>query len=131
MKLLTVALLSAFAIISFSGLVLAQGPTPPGPGGPTPPAPAGGGRSTVNLPNPLSCDKISCVAQNIVSGLFYIATPIVVIMILIGAFQILTAGGSPEKVTKGRNTIFYAVVGYAVVLVAQGLVFLIQNVLSP
>lgn len=125
-KILTAVLLSVFALISFSGLVLAQGPTPPGPGGPTPP----GGGGTVNLPNPLACNDIPCVGQKIVSGLFYLVTPIVVIMVLIGAFQILTAGGSPDRVTKGRNTIFYAVVGYAIVLIAQGLVFIIKEVLG-
>lgn len=125
-KILTAVLLSVFALISFSGLVLAQGPTPPGPGGPTPP----GGGGTVNLPNPLACNDIPCVGQKIVSGLFYLVTPIVVIMVLVGAFQILTAGGSPDRVTKGRNTIFYAVVGYAIVLIAQGLVFIIKEVLG-
>lgn len=93
-------------------------------------ATGGTGGPVINLPNPLACDDIPCVGEKIVSGLFFIVTPIVVIMVLIGAFQILTAGGSPERVTKGRNTIFYAVVGYAIVLVAQGLVFIIREVLG-
>jgi hypothetical protein len=86
--------------------------------------------SVITLPNPLNCEDIPCVVQNIANGLFYIATPIVVVMVLIGAFQILIAGGNPEKITKGRNTIFYAVVGYAVVLVAQGLALIIKEVLG-
>jgi hypothetical protein len=117
----------ALFLFGFASLAFAQGPTPPGPGGPTPP-PGGGG--AINLPNPLACDDVQCVVQNIVRGILVIVTPIVVIMVLIGAFQILTAGGSPERVTKGRNTIFYAVVGYAIVLVAQGLVFIIKEVLG-
>lgn len=93
----------------------------------------GGGGGTINLPNPLSCStnpQIVCVAQRIISGLLVIATPIVVIMVLIGAFQILTAGGNPERVGSGRKTILYAVVGYVIVLVAQGLAFIIREVLG-
>lgn len=88
---------------------------------------SGGG---TKLTNPLGCETIPCVGQRIVRGLFSIATPIVVIMVLVGAFQLLTAGGNPERISKGRKTILYAVVGYAIVLVAQGLAFIIEEILS-
>lgn len=61
---------------------------------------------------------------------FYIAPPIMVLMIIIGAFQIMAAGGNPEKITNGRKTIMYAVIGYALLLVATGIVSIIEQVLG-
>jgi hypothetical protein len=132
-KILTAILLFVFALISLSGLVLAQGPTLSGGGGPTL---SGGGGGPINLPNPLTCvsgsgePQILCVAGRVIKGIFILANPIAVIMILIGAFQLLASGGSPERVTKGRKTILYAVVGYAIVLLAQGLVLIIKEILG-
>ena len=44
---------------------------------------------------------------------------LVVIFILLGAYSILTAGGSPEKVNTGRSYIIYAVVGLIIALLAK------------
>lgn len=85
----------------------------------------------VKIINPLKCSDFECVGQAIIGGLFMIAVPIVSIMVLWGGFQILTAGGDPEKFGNGKKTILYAVVGFAVVLVAQGVVFIIKELLAP
>jgi hypothetical protein len=42
-------------------------------------------------------------------------------MIVIGAFNIITAGGSPEKVTAGRNYILYALIGMVVAFFAKAI----------
>jgi hypothetical protein len=91
--------------------------------------PAATGTITIN--NPLQVNNI----QDLISGVahylaFYIAPAIVVIMVLYGAFQILTAGGAPEKIATGRKTILYAVIGYAVVLIAAGIVAVIQDLIG-
>lgn len=92
------------------------------------PPPAGG--TTISLPNPLSCATFDCVANNIINGLLMLAIPIVAIMVLVGGFQILTAGGNPEKFTTGRRTILYAVVGYGVILLAKGAVLIIKSIVG-
>jgi hypothetical protein len=92
----------------------------------------GGGR-TIELPNPLSCgqdNSLYCIIQNIISKLAQLAIPIVVIMVLIGGFQIMTAGGNEEKVKQGRLTIWWAVIGYVIILLANGLVLIIKSVLG-
>jgi exosome complex RNA-binding protein Rrp42 (RNase PH superfamily) len=91
-----------------------------------------GGR-TIELPNPLSCGQdngLYCIIQNIISKLAQLAIPIVVIMVLIGGFQIMTAGGNEEKVKQGRLTIWWAVIGYVIILLANGLVLIIKSVLG-
>jgi len=52
---------------------------------------------------------------------FVILMALVGIMVIIGAFNIVTAGGSPDKVTAGRNYIMYAVIGLVVALFARAI----------
>lgn len=53
--------------------------------------------------------------------IFYIAFAIAIIFIIMGAFTIITAGGSPEKVQTGRNYIVYAVIGLLIGLAAKAI----------
>ena len=88
------------------------------------------GGGAISLPNPLSCEDLGCVIEKIISKLVELAIPIVVIMVLIGGFQIMIAGGNEEKVKQGRSTIWWAVIGYAIILLADGLVLIIKSVLG-
>jgi len=87
---------------------------------------------SINLTNPLgdNTNSVGDVLSRIIDGLQTLAIPIVGIMILVGGFQILFAGGDPEKFKKGKKTILYAVVGYAIILVANGIDELIRNILT-
>ncbi len=91
----------------------------------------GSGDRSFTLSNPLGpCDNLSCIANAITKALLDISIPIVAIMVLIGGFQILTAGGDPEKFKTGRKTIMYSVIGFAVILIADGVVSIIRNLLG-
>ena len=58
--------------------------------------------------------------MNIVINIIFIGLMIlVIIMVLMGALKIMTAGGSTENVTIGRNYIMYAAVGLVIALVAK------------
>ena len=90
-----------------------------------------GTEETIPLINPLGTEStIGDIITNILSGLQLIAIPIVAIMVLVGGFQIMFAGGDPEKFKTGKKTILYTVVGYAIILVASGITFIIQEILS-
>jgi hypothetical protein len=84
----------------------------------------------LTLPNPLSCQDLGCIFTQIISKIAQLAIPIVVIMVLIGGFQIMTAGGNEEKVKEGKSTIKWAVIGYIIILLANGLVLIIKSVLG-
>jgi hypothetical protein len=58
---------------------------------------------------------------SITDWIFYILMAFVGIMIIVGAFSIITAGGSPDKVTAGRNYILYAVIGMVVAFFARAI----------
>lgn len=91
----------------------------------------GAGETTgVPLPNPIGSNDITDILKKIVNYLIKIGAPILAIMILIGGFQILTAGGNPEKVKTGRHTILYSVIGYAIILSAWGIVAIIEKLLE-
>jgi hypothetical protein len=84
----------------------------------------------ISLPNPISATSFTQVVANITQVLLEIAIPLTAIMAIIGGFQMMTAGGDPEKFSKGRKTLMYAAIGFAVVLLAGGLVAIIKNLLT-
>jgi hypothetical protein len=90
------------------------------------------------LVNPLcpssdpNCSRsdVNGLLHSIVDWLLTIGTPIAVGMILFGAFQMIFAGGDPEKFQKGKQTILYTAIGYAIILIGWGLTSIIQSFLS-
>jgi len=79
------------------------------------------------LPNLLRVDSAEDLINKIIDGLLLLAAPIVTIMVLVGAYQIMFAGGNSEKWQTGKKTIIYAVVGYAIILISKGVALIIQD----
>lgn len=86
----------------------------------------------ITLADPLGGNEsFTSVATAVAGFLFWdIATPLAVIMVLVGAFKLITSAGNPEKVSEGRKTILYAAVGLAIALVAGGIVSIIKSLLG-
>ncbi|GEM_PF-1906092 len=84
----------------------------------------------ITIANPLGYNTISDLICGIAAALAVIAGAVAVVMVLYGAFQILTAGGEPKKFEEGKHTIVYAAIGLAVVLLAGGIVSLVGNILG-
>jgi len=59
------------------------------------------------------------VLNNIIDWLFYIILIAAIFMVLVAAFTFLTAAGDPEKTTKARNYILYAIVAVIVAFLAK------------
>lgn len=99
-------------------------------------ASAAGG--TVTLCDPLSgsgCnyggETFTSVLGNIMGKLLLpIGGPICGILVIVGGFQMMTAAGDPEKFSKGKKTLLYAAIGFAVLLFATSIPPLIQSVLT-
>jgi hypothetical protein len=53
---------------------------------------------------------------------------VAVIYIIMAAFNFVTAAGDPEKVTKARNFVLYALIGVLVAFAAKGLINLISKI---
>ncbi len=56
--------------------------------------------------------------------------PIAIIVVLVGAFQFLTSAGAPDKIAKAKQTLFYGVIGIAVVIFAAAIPTILMNVMG-
>jgi hypothetical protein len=113
-------LLSGFGILGLKSFA-----QEPGPGGLI-----GTGKGSVKLENPVGTTSFVQIINNVLNYLIYISIPILAIMILIGGFQILTARDNPEKITKGRTTIMYAVIGFVIILISKGIALILIKIIK-
>ncbi len=93
-----------------------------------PPGPSG----EITLCNPLGAGStIADVLKKILNEITLILSFIIPIIIIIGAFQMMFAAGNPEKFATGQKTIVYAIIGYVVVLLANGIISIVKSILTP
>jgi hypothetical protein len=59
--------------------------------------------------------------SKITNWVTYIALAVVAVMVIMGALNITTAAGNPEKVTTGRNYILFAVVGLVIAILSRAI----------
>ncbi len=89
-----------------------------------------GQTSPITLPNPLKTQSITALLDEIATFLLTISVAIAGIMVIIGAFQILTSAGDVTKVEKGKKTILYTVIGLAVMLLFKVIIALIAELVG-
>jgi len=90
-----------------------------------PPA-AGTGPGTV----PSSGDALLGRIQTISNWVFAIFLAISLIYILLAAFQFVTGGGEPEKVSEARQKLIYAAIGIAIALIAAGFPQILRTIVT-
>jgi len=90
----------------------------------------GGTAPTVSLVNQLSFGSIEEFLDRVADILFTYSIPLVVIMIIIGAFYLVTAGGNPGKIDTGKKIITWAIIGFVVILIAGSIASLVRNLLE-
>lgn len=84
----------------------------------------------IEIKNPLKVGSIDALVKAIVDWLITLGAPIAAGMIIYGGFQILFAGGSPDKFENGKKTILYAVLGYGIIVIGWGIVSIIEKLLE-
>lgn len=86
----------------------------------------------VEIPNPLGDGgkDIPTLINTIAVWLLGIGSTIAVIIVIWAAFLFMTSGGNAERVTMARKTLWYAIIGLVVLLLATGVTEFIKNVLS-
>jgi len=85
--------------------------------------------SAGELPNPLGSNVMD-ILTSAIGKLIIIAIPVATIVIIYGAFQMLTASGDPEKFKKGEKTLLYAAIGFGALVLSVGIADLIKNILG-
>lgn len=64
----------------------------------------------------------NAIIKVVINTLLFIVGAIAVVMIIIGGIIYVTSAGDSGKVTQGKNTVLYAVIGLVVALLAFGIV---------
>ncbi|MDP3947235.1 MAG: hypothetical protein Q8Q41_00900 [bacterium] len=77
-----------------------------------------------------SIEDVVDVLDRLGGWMFAILMIVAVMFILYAAFVYLTAGGDPEKVKTASNQLIYAAVAIAVALVAQGVFFIVEQLVG-
>ncbi|MBI4992446.1 MAG: hypothetical protein HZB99_04485 [Candidatus Harrisonbacteria bacterium] len=80
--------------------------------------------------NPLGTEDVSQIINQISGWLLRIGTPIITLMLLWGAFQIMSAGGDTEKITKGRRIVTWTIIAAVLLLSATGIIYIVRNLLG-
>jgi hypothetical protein len=71
---------------------------------------------------PLQLKDLEVVFGNVVAVVLGLAGIVLFIMLIIGGFKYLTAGGEPPKIESARKTLTYAILG--IVFIALSFLFL-------
>jgi len=70
------------------------------------------------------------IIESVVRALYWIISSLLVFLIMIGGFTIITAAGKPEKITKGKQIIIYAIIGFAIMAISRGIIELVYLILG-
>lgn len=85
---------------------------------------------TIEIKNPLGEKDFKDLIDTILKVIFNIALAIVPLMVVIGGFMFVSAGGKPEQVAKARNLLLWTAVGFVVILSARGLTKILLDLLK-
>jgi hypothetical protein len=80
--------------------------------------------------SPIEATTTAALIREVADFISWIVGGLLVLMIIIGGYFILTAGGKPEQVTKGKQIIFYAIIGFAVMIISRGILAIIYKILD-
>lgn len=84
----------------------------------------------ITIENPLKAESFEELIENLIDFIFWVAVVIVPLMIIIAGFYFLTAAGNPERVNTAKRIIFWSIVGFAIVLLAKGIISMIKQIIG-
>ncbi|MFH0788740.1 MAG: hypothetical protein V2B13_14155 [Pseudomonadota bacterium] len=70
------------------------------------------------------------IINTIVDWIFAFLVIFAVFYVMMGAFNILTSSGNPQKVSSGRNFILYAAIGLLVAFIARAIPSLVKSIMG-
>ena len=82
------------------------------------------------LPNPLGESNLQVILGTVLQGLFGVLGSVALLMFIYGGFLWLTSGGNADMITKGKNTIIWAILGIAVIFTAYTIVDVVVKTIT-
>jgi hypothetical protein len=87
-------------------------------------------QNVIQLFDPLQGTSLTDLLEQILSGLTVLAIPVVSIMVMIGAYYIITSGGNPGNRQKGLDYIKWAAIGFAILLLATSVAAIVKSIIE-
>ncbi|MDP3093918.1 MAG: hypothetical protein Q8N16_04165 [bacterium] len=117
-KVICAVSLIAAGLIVFPGMSFAAANCSASPA----PCPAG----SICVPNPLKYGSFECLIESIINFIFVASLLLAPLMVLVGAFYLMTAGGNPARVKTAQSIFIWTAVGLLIVFMAKGLMSAIK-----
>lgn len=80
--------------------------------------------------NPLGYKSVECLVSAITAFLMTVSVPIAVVMFVIAGIYFVTSAGDPGRIKTAKMIMLYTAIGFGVILVASGLIRVIQSLLQ-
>lgn len=95
------------------------------------PIPSDSQSTGLNIQNPLGeTSDVSTLASNIIKFLIILAIPITAILVVYAGYLYIISAGNEAKVKTAQKALIWALVGFAIVLIASSVPAIIQEFLS-
>ena len=86
--------------------------------------------NTTTIDNPIKPETFSDLLTGIADQVGSLIAILGTIMIIISGILYLTSAGSPERISKAKTALIYAVAGIAIGLAAKGIIEIVKNVMN-
>ena len=92
--------------------------------------PMGAMAVVIEIQNPLTATSSEAIVANLIDFIFKIATVLAPLMIIIGAALFITSAGNLQQIDRAKKIIIYTAIGFAIVLLAKGILAMIKQLLG-
>lgn len=83
----------------------------------------------VEFENPVLSTSVQAVIKGISDWAWDIGFVLAPLMMIVGAFYLMTASGDPERINTGKKIITWTIIGIAVLYMSTHIITLIKNIL--
>lgn len=84
----------------------------------------------IRIENPLTATSFEMIVDNIIDFIFKIAIVVAPLMVIVGGFLFLTAGGNIQQISRARNLLIWTAIGFLIVLLSKGILAIINQILG-
>ena len=86
--------------------------------------------SPSSIDNPLSSNSFTELAGKIIKWVVKIGEALAVLMIIYGGFLYMFSAGKEDEITKAKKTLIYALVGLLILLIGDGFIYILKELLG-
>lgn len=84
----------------------------------------------IQIQNPLTATSFEAIVGNGIDFIFKIAVVLAPLMVIIGGFLFVTAGGSIQQIDQAKKLLLWTAIGLLVVLLSKGILGIINKILG-